>query len=278
VKWLSADALVPSTYAHLLPGCTAVVHTLGTLLEDSNYKTSIKSGDIGGLISSIIGSVTGSSVGGSNPLERRSGGTEGSYERLNRDAALRVCETFASVGQGVSSDVTARRTFVYLSAEDIFRPIVPTRYIETKRQAERGISEILWDHPDVRAAYIRPSLVYHSHFRPLTTPVATLLDLSATLHRSAPAGIPTPSSVLRALGAAVTPPPPSSADLDMQPSALSSIANALTVPPIHVDHVAEAICKVVLDDTVEGVVDVKRMRELIGWSSEETGRLDAHTV
>jgi hypothetical protein len=33
-----------------------------------------------------------------------------------------------------------------------------------------------------------------------------------------------------------------------------------------VDHVAEAICKVIVDDSIEGVVDVSRMRDIIGWS------------
>lgn len=47
---------------------------------------------------------------------------------------------------------------------------------------------------------------------------------------------------------------------------LRSIANALTIPPIHVDHVAEAVCKAIADDNVDGVVDVARMRDIIGWS------------
>jgi len=47
------------------------------------------------------------------------------------------------------------------------------------------------------------------------------------------------------------------------------MANALTIPPIHVEHVAEAIC-VALDPIkeVRGVVGVRRMRELIGWSEK----------
>ena len=53
---------------------------------------------------------------------------------------------------------------------------------------------------------------------------------------------------------------------------MDAIANALTIPPIHVDHVAEAICAI-LDSSgnpIRGVVDVRRMRELIGWS-DRTG-------
>lgn len=47
------------------------------------------------------------------------------------------------------------------------------------------------------------------------------------------------------------------------------MANALSIPPIHVDHVADAICAA-LDSRngVRGVVGVLRMRELSGWSGE----------
>ena len=53
-------------------------------------------------------------------------------------------------------------------------------------------------------------------------------------------------------------------------SPLDSIANALTLPPIHVDHVAAAIVAT-LDSTsdIRGVVGVHRMRELIGWVADD---------
>lgn len=41
----------------------------------------------------------------------------------------------------------------------------------------------------------------------------------------------------------------------------------MTIPPIHVDHVGEAIC-IAADNAredVAGVVDVQEMRRLIGW-------------
>jgi hypothetical protein len=94
-------------------------------------------------------------------------------------------------------------------------------------------------------------LVYHAHLRPMTTPAAALLDLSAVLHSKVPKLIPTPSLILRSLG---------------PDSSFGSIANALTIPPIHVDHVATAICVALEpENKVDGVVDVRRMRELIGW-------------
>ncbi len=159
------------------------------------------------------------------------------------------------------------RPFVYISAEDIFRPIIPARYIKTKREAEAGIDSLVSQKSGLfRGVYIRPStchistgitanvvrcigLVYHAHFRPLSTPFAALLEFSAVMHSKVPRGIPTPSSVLRSIGSKVT----------------DSMSNALTIPPIHVDHVAEAVCVALENDEVSGAVGVSQMREMIGW-------------
>jgi hypothetical protein len=44
-----------------------------------------------------------------------------------------------------SSSSPTPRPFVYVSAEDIFRPIVPDGYIRTKRQAEQAILALCAD-------------------------------------------------------------------------------------------------------------------------------------
>lgn len=46
---------------------------------------------------------------------------------------------------------------MFVSAEDIFRPLVPARYIETKREAERGVADMLAGREDMRAVFVRPS-------------------------------------------------------------------------------------------------------------------------
>ncbi|TEB36366.1 mitochondrial protein [Coprinellus micaceus] len=265
VNWQKGDALTPQTFAHLLPEVCGVVHTLGTLLEDGAYKQAVRTGDFPGLLKSLAG------VGkDSNPL--RSGANaqqeRGSYETLNRDSAVRVCEAFVNSSRDAGDAPNQPRPFVYLSAEDIFRPVIPAGYIESKREAERRIEEIVMQHPSYRGVYIRPSLVYHAHLRPLTTPIATLLDLSAAIHRKVPRTLPTPSSILRALGQTSTPASESGAS-----SPLNSIANALTLPPIHVDQVAAAIFAT-LDSSagIRGVVGVNRMRELIGWRTDDETR------
>ena len=85
--------------------------------------------------------------------------------------------------------------------------------------------------------------------------MAALLDLSSTIQSKFPREIPTPSDVLRGL----------SQTLVGGPSALNSIARALSLPPIHVDQVAEAICVAADSERpdVRGVYGVREMRELI---------------
>ena len=79
VEWLRADALQPETYSHLLPGVSAVVHTLGTLLADTKYKDALRNQDLAGAAQSFLQSLLGA---GRNPLEERPSG----YETLNRDS------------------------------------------------------------------------------------------------------------------------------------------------------------------------------------------------
>lgn len=94
----------------------------------------------------------------------------------------------------------------------------------------------------------------------MTSPIAALLDLSCSLHRNAPRGLSTPASLLRSIASPLS----NGGSGVLDTSAAGSVANALTIPPIHVDHVADAVC-VALSEEIEGVVGVDRMRELIGW-------------
>ncbi|KAI0322213.1 mitochondrial protein [Amylostereum chailletii] len=268
VDWHVGDAFKPETYAHLLPEASAVVHTLGTLLEDVSYKRALSTGNILGAVGGFLRGFASNR----NPLESE---TPGSYEALNRDSALHVAQAFLNSTPNVP--LPHPRPFIYISAEDIFRPIIPSRYIETKREAEAAIARMMLDKPSHRAVYIRPSLVYHPHFRPYTSPVAALLDLSAVVHAKIPAQIPTPSSVLRT----ISPIFPTGTSSHIRSSPLDSVANALTLPPIHVDHVAEAICIAVDNERedVKGVYGVKEMRRLIGWERKGASRtLTEHNV
>lgn len=99
-------------------------------------------------------------------------------------------------------------------------------------------------------------LIYHPHISPLTTLPATLLEASAHIQSA----LPTP---LRA-STAFPPTPSSNGQL---PSALSSLASLLTVPPIHVDAIGESICRAIEDESMVGVLDVAGMRGLLGFDT-----------
>ena len=148
VDWQKGDALDPDSYAHHLPDATAVVHTLGTLIEGAKYKEALKEGNLPGLISSLT-----SASGSSNPLGAADSKT--SYATLNRDSALRACETYISTKPSIP--LTKPRAFVHVSAEDVFRPWIPAGYIEMKREAEIGINRLISGHPTLRAVHVRPS-------------------------------------------------------------------------------------------------------------------------
>ncbi|KAG8738482.1 hypothetical protein FRC10_006795 [Ceratobasidium sp. 414] len=257
VDFHKASAFEPAAYRALLEPCTAVVHTLGILLEVPRYKSAIRSSSLGGLVSAF-GHAWGLGAAG-NPLARSTPGEEGTYESINTEAA-----------SGPASP------FVYISAEDIFRPLVPARYIESKRAAEAAITQ----EGRVRGVYLRPGLMYHPHTRPLTTPLAALLDLSATMHQK----IPTlgPANLLRAFSSTELAhrlrPASATSALD---TPLEAMARALETPPIHVDHVAQAACEAIVRGDVSGPYGVKEMRGLIGWGGESgtrTGASEARTV
>ncbi|KAL1944466.1 hypothetical protein VTO73DRAFT_2896 [Trametes versicolor] len=273
VEWHQGDALKPETYAHLLPGTTAVVHTIGTLFEKSGYKSALKDGSVPHFASSVAAGVAGAGAS-ANPLEKEEKRREGTYAAINRDTALTVCDAF--IKSKPEAKVDGPRVFIYLSAEDCGRPVIPAGYIETKREAEAGIEQMTTATPGFRGVYIHPSLIYHPHLRPIISPVAALLDLSATIHAKAPAGFPTPSAILRTLGGFL----PRPAHPELTPdSPLHALARSLTIPPIHVDHVAEAIC-IAADNAradVRGAYGVAEMRELIGWYQKGQNPAAAHT-
>ena len=198
-------------------------------------------------------------------------------------SALEMFNSFAASSPPSSSTPLARSPFVYISAEDIFRPFVPERYISTKRAAERAITEgslasmATGATRAIRPIFIRPSLIYHPHINPSTTLPATLLEASARIHSLIPPALrlsnafaPTPSPLspsYAGAGAGASPSPLASAGTrpEQLPSAIASIAGLLSIPPIHVDAVGEAVCKSIEHEHVEGVLDVRGMRAMLGF-------------
>ncbi|GAA96779.1 uncharacterized protein L969DRAFT_54435 [Mixia osmundae IAM 14324] len=261
VNWHSGSALEPDTYKHVLAECTAVVNATGTLLE-GDYK----SGGISSLVKELFNSRS------NNPLAPgKAPRSKGQYELLNRDAALTVFRALQDTQELSSS--TRSTPFVFISAEDIFRPFIPERYIATKREAEQEMTRLVMarafpsgDAPveagrDVRPVFLRPSLIYHPHIRPISTLPAAMLDLSATIQSKLP--VPLRASAGAAIFASLL---PASTRNDLPPSAFS-MSNLLSIPPIHVDTLAEAACRAIADESIEGALGVQAMRDLVGWNT-----------
>lgn len=79
MDWQTGDALHPETFARHLDGAAGVVHTLGILLEDAEYKRAVREGDAPALLRALLGS-------GRNPLAPPP--ATATYEAMNRDAGV----------------------------------------------------------------------------------------------------------------------------------------------------------------------------------------------
>ena len=49
----------------------------------------------------------------------------------------------------------------------------------------------------------------------------------------------------------------------------NSITRAMEIPPIHVDHVGEAVCESIERGDVHGPMGVWEMRRMLGWTEED---------
>jgi hypothetical protein len=163
VNWKSANILNPETYKDSLENADAVVHSMGILLE-ADYK-----GVVSGQVSPIAGlqrAFSSTKVGANaNPMEANSiepGEKDGqiTYELMNRDSAIILANTAAAANVG---------TFGYISAA-AGAPILPKRYITTKREAESTIASKF---PKMRSFFVRPGFLYDSS-RGFTIPMAAL--------------------------------------------------------------------------------------------------------
>ncbi|CAG8931716.1 unnamed protein product [Penicillium salamii] len=163
VEWAKADILKPESYKSYLSGASAVVHTMGILLE-ADYKGVVQGKEP--IISGLQRAFSTSKLGSQNPLARQEGEalepkeSDGqlTYELMNRDSAIALAQ------ESTNEHVPA---FVYISAA-AGAPLLPARYISTKRDAEAAITSTL---PDLRSIFIRPGFMYDSS-RKFTLPIA----------------------------------------------------------------------------------------------------------
>ncbi|KAG0279054.1 hypothetical protein BGZ95_002410 [Linnemannia exigua] len=212
VNWAQGDSLNPSTYKDEISGTNAVVHTVGLLLED-DYKEIIHSQTFDELSKSVQ-----SAIRGQNPLDTRKTPKTGlTYEKVNRDTAITVANEAAK--EGIES-------FAFVSAA-FAPPMVPNRYITTKREAETA----LLTHPaGFRPIIFRPGFL-STPDRPITLPLAGLLQVSSAI-----------------LGDSVRGTIP--------------FAQAVSTPPLEMETLARAIVNSLENPGVRGIVDVEGIAEL----------------
>ncbi|KAI9665441.1 MAG: hypothetical protein M1829_005720 [Trizodia sp. TS-e1964] len=222
VSWQKADILKPSTYQPLLKDADAVVHSMGILLE-ADYKGVLQGKEP--IYSGLQRAFSTYKSGSQNPLERKPGedlhpeGKDGqlTYELMNRDSAISLAQ------EASAANVS---TFVYISAA-AGAPILPKRYITTKREAESTIATTF---PRIRTIFLRPGFLYDSS-RAFTMPLAALTGVAATVN-------------------------------SLVGGSLSWLMGAGGTKPLKVDLVAEAVMQAIGDEEVRGVLETPTIEEL----------------
>lgn len=227
VSWQKADILKPASYKSYLKDADAVVHSMGILLE-ADYKGVLTGKE--SIWSGLSRAFSPSKGGSQNPLEREEGEElrpqekdgQLTYELMNRDTAITLAQE--SSFQNVPS-------FVYISAA-AGTPILPKRYITTKREAESTIASSF---PKLRNIFIRPGFLYDSS-RTFTLPIAFAGSVGSMVN-------------------------------SMVGGRLTALAGAAVEKPLKADLVAEAVVEAIEDDGVKGVVNTQRIEDLanVAW-------------
>ncbi|KAK4169477.1 isoflavone reductase IRL [Cladorrhinum sp. PSN259] len=230
VSWEKADIFQPSQWLALLQSADYVVHSLGILLE-ADYKKVISGRESPFAFLSRSSSTQRPSA---NPLDRKPGDEtpvsnkqqQLTYELMNRDSAILLAKESAAHGV---------KAFGYISAA-AGAPILPGRYITTKREAEDVIEREFGK--VMRGVYFRAPFMYDSS-RALTMPLA--------------AGAMAASTVNGVLG-----------------GVLGGIMGAAAIKPLKADVVADAVVEGLADEKVRGAVEVGGLEELAtrGWRRE----------
>jgi len=195
---------------------------MGILLE-ADYK-----GVVSGKESPISGlkrAFSATKGGSQNPLQRKPGEDlkpqerdgQLTYELMNRDSAITLAQ---------EADKEKVPAFVYISAAG-GAPVLPARYINTKREAESSIST---NFPRMRSIFIRPGFLYDSS-RSFTIPMAGL-TWGGAIFNNVTGGV------------------------------FSGIMGAAGVKPSPADTVAEAVVEALSEEAVKGPVETKEISEL----------------
>ena len=139
------------------------------------------------------------------------------YEIMNRDSAVGLARAANDVGA---------QTFGYISAA-AGAPVLPERYIKTKREAEEQIAS---QFPSMRSLFIRPGMLYDES-RKITLGLAGVTAMGAMANT--------------VTGGRLTP-----------------LMGAGGTKPLKADVVAEAVVEAVDDESQKGVVEVSKIEAL----------------
>lgn len=217
-----------------------MVHSMGILLE-ADYKgvLSGRESPLAGLQKAFSPSKGARSP---NPLQRErerderasdeeesnpppSGPAQLTYEMMNRDSAILLAKEAARAHVG---------TFGYISAAG-GAPVLPSRYITTKREAERVIAE---EFPGMRSLFFQAPFMYDSS-RPLTIPLAAMKTAGSLVN-------------------------------GMTGGMLGGFMGTAVVKPLKADLVADAVVEALEDEEVKGPVNVEQMEDLAVKSWRKT--------
>lgn len=163
VSWQKCDIFHPhqSISATQLSQFDTIIHSIGILFEDASYKKLMNSNF--GILQDV--QRLANRAMGSNPMQRDK--VNLTYEAIQRDSAVLIADEYINArlnavkkenSNSESNDLNkVVGNYVYISA-DQNPPIVPQRYIITKREAEFEIS----NKPHLRSILMRPGIMYEA--------------------------------------------------------------------------------------------------------------------
>lgn len=195
---------------------------MGILLE-ADYKGVLQGKEP--IMSGLQKAFSSTKKGTQNPLDRAEGadvepleeGGQITYEVMNRDSAILLAK---------EASAASASSFAYISAAG-GAPILPQRYIDTKRAAEAAIANHF---PAMRSIFFRPGFLFDPS-RSFTVPMAGLTYMGAMAN-------------------------------SLFGGKLTGLMGAGGVKPLKADIVAEAVVEGLGDDQTKGPVEVQGIEEL----------------
>lgn len=170
---------------------------------------------------------------GINPLDKKRGedikpsniNDQFSYEIMNRDSAIALAKHAAE---------EKAKAFCYISASG-GAPVLPQRYIKTKREAENIISTSF---PEMRGVFVRPPMLYDSS-RPITMAMAAMTGGGAIFNQ-------------------------------LTGKFFDSFMGAAGAKPLKVEQVAEAVVEALDSEEVRGPVEIPQIEDLAAKAWRKT--------